>query len=306
MSAMFLRWCAGCARVVTLTWTLGACAGAPAQEEGLGTAGETSAALHDVPPDLAAAEARWKAAPADLSAIVWYGRRTAYEGRFEDAIAIFTAGLQRHPQDPELLRHRGHRYLSLRRFAEATRDLELAARVIEGRADRIEPDGLPNEYGVPRSTLHTNVWYHLGLAYHCQRMDARAADAFARCLALATNDDYKVAAAYWRSIALHHLGRPDAARALAALFARRDLELMESFDYAQLLRLFAGTDEAALERLAAAPSPLSQATLGYGVALWHRMNGRDGQARELLEELVSAGYSSAFGRLAAEVELERM
>src|SRR5262245_12831972 len=190
---------------------------------------ELPRALRPIPVDLAAAEARWKEAPADLDAIVWYGRRLAYAGRLDEALAVFSAGLARHPDEPELLRHRGHRYLSMRRFEEARRDLERAAAELEGAPDRVELDAAPNDFEVPRGTLHTNVWYHLGLAYHCLGRDEEAARAFAQCLARATNDDFRVAAAYWRALALIHLGRGEAARALAGLYAGRGLELMESF-----------------------------------------------------------------------------
>jgi len=262
--------------------------------------------LQPIPSDLAAAEARWRAAPGDLDALVWYGRRLGYAARFEEAIAVFGEGLRSHPDDPELLRHRGHRYLSLRRFEEARADLERAAGALEGLPDRIEPDGAPNEFGIPRGTLHTNVWYHLGLDCHCLRLDERAAQAFAQCLAAATNDDFRAAAAYWRALALFHLGRSDDARALAALFAGRELELMESFDYAELLRLWAGTSTRALEALAETGSTLSSATLSYGVAMWHRLEGRDAAARAQLETLLAGPPSNAFGRIAAEVELARM
>jgi tetratricopeptide (TPR) repeat protein len=262
--------------------------------------------LQPVPPDLATAEARWRAEPDELDACVWYGRRLAYAGRFEEAVAVFGAGLERHPDEPELLRHRGHRYLSLRRFEDARVDLERAGGLLEGTPDRIELDGAPNAFGIPRGTLHTNVWYHLGLAYHLLARDEEAAHAFARCLALATNDDFRVAAAYWRALALIHLGRADDARALAALYARRPLELMESFDYAELLRLFAGASTKARDEAGAPGTPLSGATLAYGVALWERLEGREAEARARLAALVAGEPSSAFGRLAAEVELARL
>jgi tetratricopeptide (TPR) repeat protein len=136
---------------------------------------------------------------------VWYGRRLGYEGRFEEALEVYGEGLRPYPGDPELLRHRGHRYLSLRRFGAARADLELAARAPEGEPDRIEPDGAPNAFGIPRGTLHTNVWYHLGLAYHCLQADELAAGAFAQCLAAATN-------AFGRLAAEVELARMDAPR----------------------------------------------------------------------------------------------
>jgi tetratricopeptide (TPR) repeat protein len=260
----------------------------------------------EVPPDLASAEERWRADPTDIDALVWYGRRTAYDGRHADAVALYEEGLRLHPGDAELLRHLGHRLLSLRRFDEAARVLEEAVRAIDGTPDELELDGLPNAYGVPRSTLHTNVWYHLGLAYHCLKDDRRAAEAQARCLALSPNDDMRVAAAYWRCLALVHLDRPEEARTLARHFAGRELDVMESEDYVRLLRLLAEADRQAVLRLEAAGDPVSAATLAYGVAMWHRLNGREIEARDLLVRLVGGAGSAAFGRIAAEVELGRM
>jgi len=262
-------------------------------------------ALRSIPADRAAAEARWRAHPDELDAWVWYGRRIAYEGDFAGAVALYTQALQRFPDEPELLRHRGHRYLSLRRPREAHDDLARAARLLEGRPDTVELDGAPNELDVPRGTLHTNVWYHLGLASHLLERDQEAARAFAQCLALAPNDDFRVAAAYWRTLALVHLGQADAARALAGHFAAQELELMESFDYGALLALLAGTDRRAAAELAADPQPLSRATLTYGVAMAHRLAGDEEAARALLEPLVAAP-TAAFGCLAAEAELARM
>jgi len=262
--------------------------------------------LRPIPLDLSAAEAAWRADPDDLDARIWYGRRLGYEGRFEEAVALYGEGLARRPGDAELLRHRGHRLLSLRRFDEARADLERAAAELDGRPDSVELDGAPNPFEIPRGTLHTNVWYHLGLAYHCLARDDDAARAFAQCLALATNDDFRVAAAYWRALALVHLGRSDDARALAALYAGRPLELMESADYATLLALLAGADTRAADALAAGTPGLSRTTLAYGVALWHRMHGREVEARALLEDAARAEPAHAFARIAAEVELERM
>jgi tetratricopeptide (TPR) repeat protein len=82
--------------------------------------------------------------PENLEAILWLGRRTAYLGRFEEAIEIFTRGLVLHPDDPRLLRHRGHRWITVRRFDRAIEDLERAVRRVAGQPDRVEPDGQPN------------------------------------------------------------------------------------------------------------------------------------------------------------------
>ena len=73
-----------------------------------------------------------------------------------------------------------------------------------------------------------------------------------------------------------------------------------------LLRLFAGASTKASEVLSSPASALSSATLGYGVAMWHRLEGRESEAHALLEAMLASPPSAAFGRIAAEVELARM
>ena len=66
---------------------------------------------------LDSAQANYEADPS-LAKTVWYGRVLGFRFRIDEAIAVFTEGLARFPESFELLRQRGHRYLSTRRFAE--------------------------------------------------------------------------------------------------------------------------------------------------------------------------------------------
>ena len=72
---------------------------------------------------LAAARARLDANPGDLDAWIWVGRRTAYLGRYREAIEVYSRALERFPEAPELYRHRGHRWLSVRELDRAVADL---------------------------------------------------------------------------------------------------------------------------------------------------------------------------------------
>ena len=60
--------------------------------------------------------------PKDVDNIIWYGRRTAYLGRYEDAIKIYSDGISQFPNDARLYRHRGHRFISIRKYDEAIKD----------------------------------------------------------------------------------------------------------------------------------------------------------------------------------------
>ncbi len=45
------------------------------------------------------------------------------------------------PNDPQFLRHRGHRYVTIREFDRAIADLEKAGEMIKGKSNKVEQDG---------------------------------------------------------------------------------------------------------------------------------------------------------------------
>jgi hypothetical protein len=58
--------------------------------------------------ELAAAQARYDRDPHNEDAIIWLGRRLAYLGRFNDAIAVYTNGLAIYPDSARILRPGDH------------------------------------------------------------------------------------------------------------------------------------------------------------------------------------------------------
>ena len=107
--------------------------------------------------ELAAARAALAAAPQDRDAAIWVARRLGYLGRVREAIDVLTKTLEDHPDDPFVLRHRGHRWITLREFGRATADLELAAQGCRTVLDEVETDGRPTPGRQPHSSLHYNV-----------------------------------------------------------------------------------------------------------------------------------------------------
>lgn len=251
---------------------------------------------------LAEARAAWILRPTDEECVVWYGRRIAYLGRHEEAIVVYTDGLQRDPDSVTLLRHRGHRYLSLRRFDEAIADLERASALTRGRPDEIEPDGLPNAAGIPRSTLHGNVEYHLALALDLRGSRAEAEAAWRRALALATNDDTICAVSNWLHLNLLAQGRAPEARALLAAI-RGEMEILENFAYHELLLFDRGLRTAEEVLRGHAPGSVEYATRAYGLAARFAARGEIGRAVSLAREAVRHGPAASFGVIAAEVLL---
>lgn len=257
---------------------------------------------------LAAARAEAAARPDDVDAQIWLGRRIAYLGRYREAIDVYTRALAAHPDEPRLLRHRGHRYISVRRFDLAAADLERAAQIVAGKPDEVEPDGLPNARNIPVSSLQTNIWYHLGLAHYLLGDLEKARQAFAECLRLSTNADMQVSTTHWLYMTLRRLGRFGEAEALLEPI-RPDMDVIENRAYHLLTLMYKGEiPPDAIPGLSDAGDGGADApTLGYGLGDWYLYNGRqDDAVRAFREILTWKDQWSAFGYIAAEADLKRL
>ncbi|HSK76007.1 MAG TPA: tetratricopeptide repeat protein [Thermoanaerobaculia bacterium] len=242
--------------------------------------------------------------PDDADALIWVGRRTAYLGRYREAIEIFSQGIAKHPDDARLYRHRGHRYITVRDLGPAILDFEKAARLIEGKPDEVEPDGLPNAKNIPTSTLQSNVWYHLGLAHYLKGDFEKALAAYRRCLDVSKNPDMLAATSHWLYMTLRRLGREAEAREILTPI-RAGLEVIENDAYLRLLRMYKG-EIPPDELRKGADGDLDPPTLGYGLGNWYLYNGRREEAVKAFREVLAGGQWAAFGYVAAEADLKRL
>lgn len=259
-----------------------------------------------------AAKSAYLADPGDADKLIWYGRRAAYLGNYQDAIRIFSEGIRRHPQDARMLRHRGHRYISTRQFARAIADFEKAYEMIQGTEDAIEPDGLPNALNIPLTSLHGNIRYHLGLAYYLQQDWEPARRIFAEDLGYADNDDGVVASSHWLYMILRRMARDsdvimrrkvldaEAARVLERI--SENMTIIENSAYHEACLIYKGL-RSADESLPADVANPGLAGLVYGIANWYLYNGNEQRAYGIMNRLVDGTGWASFGYIAAEADL---
>ncbi len=255
--------------------------------------------------DLAKAQADYDQDKSSAEAAIWLGRRLAYLGRFRDAIEIYTAGIARHPAEARLYRHRGHRYITIRRFELAVADLTRASQLAAGKPDEVEPDGAPNRAGIPRSTLQSNIWYHLGLAHYLNGNFGQALDAYREGMKVSSvNDDMLAATSDWLYMTLRRLKRDAEARAVLDPIKEK-MDVLENGAYHARLLMYKGlrTPESVLNLNTA--DDVQIATQGYGVGNWYLAGGDRAKAKDIFDRVLAGRAWAAFGFIAAEADTKR-
>ncbi len=278
--------------------------------------GNRSSKTHDIidtePTILSPAEEKFRVAqvhyeenPDDPDALIWYGRHAGYIGNFQEAIEIYTTGMKKHPNDARVWRHRGHRYISIREFEKAIDDLETAVSMIQGKSDEVEPDGLPNDRNIPIGTLHSNIWYHLGLAYYLQNDLPNACRAYNNRTVLEKYDDNLVSGGHWLYMILRRMEQEDQAIEMIK-GVHSNMDIIENHSYYKMCLFYKELmEESELQPKESNSS--SDDVLDYGLANWHLYHNQDTtRAKQYLEHLFENGNKYSFAYIAAETDWNRL
>jgi tetratricopeptide (TPR) repeat protein len=221
--------------------------------------------------------------PKNMELLLALGRAQASVWRYRDAIATYTRGLAIDPKHAMLYRHRGHRYITLRMFDKAVKDLEMAAKLNDRDFD---------------------IWYHLGLAHYLRGDFKNAAKAYERCRAVAEKDDSLIAVSDWLYMTYRRQEKDyEAAQVLERI--TMNLKVEENKSYYDRLLMYKGIKRES-EIVNDKMTDLEIATIGYGIGNWHFWNGDKAKARAMFQKITDGKYWPAFGFIAAETELKRM
>ena len=260
-----------------------------------GWSAETRAKLEK---DLEIAEAVMRVAPEREESYIWLGRRLGYLARWDEAINVFTEGLEKFPNSYKLLRFRGRHLVRNRQMPEAIADYQAAATLVEDVTDSYEPDGIINSRHQYLGSYRSNIHYYLGQAcwalgdYECTLRGMERASSEP----LVQHDDRRVVTSFWRYLAFRKLGRGREAReAISGI--PQNLELVENFSYYNGVLLFKGL------RTADELLPEADAVVKFAIAMEYSFNGDLDLAEELWQEIVE---ENAQGFWPAEAELVLM
>ncbi|MBT8256544.1 MAG: tetratricopeptide repeat protein [Bacteroidia bacterium] len=249
-------------------------------------------------------KAAYEVNPNNLDNLIWYGRFAAYTGDYRKAIEIYSQGLEDFPKESRLLRHRGHRYISVREFDNAIADLSLAVKLIQGKENMIEEDGMPNDKNIPVSTMHGNIYYHLGLAYYLNRNLPAALEAYKKCLQTSNNPDNVVSATHWIYMIHRRMGRAEAAQNYLRNI-HEDMNVIENQSYYKACLFYKGLLDLEDVYDPSAEGTPTNSALKYAVGNWYLYNGNPDQAHGIFNEIISGKDWASFGYIAAETDLAK-
>jgi tetratricopeptide (TPR) repeat protein len=224
-------------------------------------------------------------APDSVDLWMRLGISLAGSWRYQQAIDAYSEGLLRDPFNALLYRHRGHRFISTRRFEAAAADLELSSRLDPGNWD---------------------TWYHLGLAHYLMGDFDRAEAAYRRCYSITSPEDEGalVAVLDWLWMTLMRMGRQESARLILERI-HSGMETGENSVYHRRLLMYKGMIDPG-DLIAGDATDINIATSGYGLGNYYLVNGDREKAMEIFRRVVEGPYWPAFGFIAAEAELARI
>lgn len=240
--------------------------------------------------------------------LIWIGRREGYLGRYDLAIRSFSKAINEFPEEYEPLRHRGHRYISIREFDNAIEDFLKAVELMKDTDLKIEQDGMPNKLNIPLSNVQFNVWYHLGLAYYLKNDWEKALEAYKNCLAVSDNDDLIVATLDWYYMTLVKMGNKEEALKIIGV-VHPDMTIIENDAYFKRILMYQGkiSPESLLKvDSGQSDESLQYVTQGYGLGNFYLAKGDTSMAKTVFENVLRSGNWSAFGYIASEMELSKL
>lgn len=248
--------------------------------------------------------------PDNLQNIIWLGRQYAFSHQYQEAIKIYTTGIQKFPYSPELYRHRGHRYITTRQFDKAVIDLEKSASLAESIPIIIEPDGIPLSTDHTPTTLQFNIYYHLGLAYYLTGAYGKAAQAYEKCLTYCEQQEEIIATADWLYMTYRRLGEDEIAEKTLDM-VKEDMHLQDSEGYFESILMYKGLIEPDSLLQIKQPTHLTDHTItmanqAYGVGSYYLVNGESEKGSKILHDVMDGRYWVALGYIAAEADLARL
>ncbi|MGE3164213.1 MAG: tetratricopeptide repeat protein [Planctomycetota bacterium] len=253
--------------------------------------------------DLFASQLRYQRAPDTVEAALGLGRCWANLGEYREAIATYTRALTDHPDDPRLLRDRGHRYLTTRQLEPALVDLLRARAMLERTPSAAEQGRTARAVGGRSTPLRFDVEFHLGLVQYLLGDFEEAERTYRSCLERSDTVAARCVASYWLALTRLQLEPKNWAGSVPAGAVAAPPTISDD-PHCRTLAVLDGSvsPTEALSQARSAP-PGQFATIAYGVAMHCLFGGDTESSTALLEEVLREGNWTTFVAIASEIAL---
>ena len=255
----------------------------------------------------------------DVEALVRSARIREDVWRFNEAVDLYARAMARAPDDFEPPLQRGHRLIRLRSLREALAELD--------RARELDPTGFNTSY-LRAKTLYLQGRFAEAAEQYQECLDRGGEEVPEplegdprQCAHTASDPASRIAMTAWAVRAYRRAGQDDQARRLIEELPREvDPDALDgpfpqyegspivpgdNSHYWAMLRFFRGDlpVDSLMDQERWGPQ---WATVAYGVAAWRLADGREDEARPLLEEIVDDPNWARLGHVAAEADLVRL
>jgi tetratricopeptide (TPR) repeat protein len=229
------------------------------------------------------------------------GRQLVATARYKEAVENYTVGLTKFSNSFKILRHRGHRYLTLRKLDLVVTDLRKARDLIKSQPDVWDFDAKGNK----TDTYQHQIEYHLGVYYFLKGSYKEAVVAFEKSLKEAHEGNEIVGTTDWLYNSYQRNGQKKEAEKLLTTISP-DFKADQEQAYFRRIMLYKGSIQpTALVDETASPAGMGiqDVTKLYGLANWYGFQGNKEKAKELYAKIIQSNAWPAFAYLASEIEL---
>ena len=156
---------------------------------------------------------------------------------------------------------------------------------------------MPNSKNIPLSTLHGNIWYHLGLTYYLKNDMNNALKAFTNRSVTHKYDDNIVSGGHWLYMIYRRLNKIEESKAVVDQ-VNQEMNIIENMSYHQSCLFYKGL-------LEESELVIDEVAL-YSLANWYIYEKNDTlKAKEYYQELLK-GNPFSFAYIAGEADWVRL
>ena len=232
--------------------------------------------------------------PDNIALLLQKGEALESMRRYNEAIYVYKNALKLYPDDPELLKRCGQRYLSIRNLDLALIDLTKAS---------ISHKFIVQDSLTYKENLNWSIWFYLGFTYYLKGEFLEAFDHFEKSYTYQSDVVALLASVNWIHNCLLRLGREAEAQKWVT-----DIGPGMGYggNYYKSILIYNGTKtpEETIDFKKA--EDFEFCTLGYSIGNWYLAKGEKEKAIALFKQIVELETWQANGFLAAEAELGRL